>query len=226
MSVLFTRILSAIKGKFLNLSSVIYSRTCINEMWILKNSSELLQKMISFHYPKITSIQTFDFSTLYTLIPLLVNGDGTFFTTEETSAGKKYDETLICQAIDFLIDNIYIKIGNHLFQQCGSISMGTNFASLWLICFCTQMRLNFYDLWTLATTPRLDLMTRFRSACSRGKTFSIFCLIFIRWSYLFPLYCSCRRFYRNSETTVQQEHQRSTTTFKIMEEEKSLHGLY
>ena len=74
---------------------------------------------------------------------------------------------------------------------------------------------------TRATTTRLDLVTHFRSACSSRKTFSIFCLIFIRWSYLFPLYCSCRRFYRNSETTVQQEHQLSTTALKIMEEEKS-----
>ena len=45
LSVLLTRILSAIKRKLSNLSSVIYSRTGINEMWILKNSSELLQKM-------------------------------------------------------------------------------------------------------------------------------------------------------------------------------------
>ena len=77
-----------------------------------------------------------------------------------------------------------------------------------------------------ATTPRLDLVTRFRSACSGGKTFSIFCLIFIRWSQLFSLYCSWRRFYQNSETTVQWEHQRSTTAFKIMVEEESLHGLF
>ena len=122
-------------------------------MWILKNSSELLQKMHSFHYPKITSIQTFDFSTLYTSIPhqklkdrihmlvnqtflykngsrrykhLVVNGDRTFFTNEETSAVKTDDETLICQVIDFLIDNIYVKIGNHLFRQCIGIPMGTN----------------------------------------------------------------------------------------------------
>ena len=40
----------------------------------------------------------------------VVNGERTLFTNEETSAGKKYDETLICQMIDFLIDNIYIKI--------------------------------------------------------------------------------------------------------------------
>ena len=124
-------------------------------MWILKNSSELLQKMNSFHYPKITSIQTFDFLTLY--IPHqklkdrihmfvnqtfrykngsrrykqhVVNGDRTFFTNKETSAAKNYDETLICQMTDFLIDNICIKISNHLFRQCVGISMGTNCAPL------------------------------------------------------------------------------------------------
>ena len=122
-------------------------------MWILKNSSELLQQMNSFHYPKITSIQTFDFSTLYTSISdqklkdrihmslnqtflykngscryehLVVNGDRIFFTNEETLAGKKYDEALICQMTDFLIDNIYIKIGNSVFRQCIGIPMGTN----------------------------------------------------------------------------------------------------
>ena len=61
---------------------------------------------------------------------LVVNGDRTFFTNEETSGGKKYDETLICQMIDFLIDNIYIKIGNHLFRQCIGIPMGTDCAPL------------------------------------------------------------------------------------------------
>ena len=49
-----------------------------------------------------------------------------FGSDEETSAGEKYDETLICQMIDFLIDNIYIKIGNHLFRQCIGIPIGTN----------------------------------------------------------------------------------------------------
>ena len=114
LSVLLTRILSALK-KLSNPSSVTYIRAGINEMWILKNSSELLQKIYSFHYPKIKSIQTFDFLTLYTPIPyqklkdrihmlvnqtflykngsriykhFLVNGERTFFTNEETSACK------------------------------------------------------------------------------------------------------------------------------------------
>ena len=116
LSVLLTCILSAIKGKLSNLSSAIHSHTGINEMWTLENSSELLQKMNSFHYPKITSIQTFDFLTPYTFIPhqklrdriqmfvnqtflykngsrrykhLVVNGGRTSFTNEKTSAGKK-----------------------------------------------------------------------------------------------------------------------------------------
>ena len=74
---------------------------------------------------------------------LVVNGDGTFFTNEETSAGKKYDEILICQMIDFLTDNIYIKIGNHLFWQCIGIPWVQTVPQSWLICFCTHMRLNF-----------------------------------------------------------------------------------
>ena len=32
--------------------------------------------------------------------------------------------------IDFLIDNIYLKIGNYLFRQCIVISLGTNCAPL------------------------------------------------------------------------------------------------
>ena len=165
LSVLLTRILSALK-KLSNLSSVTYIPAGINEMWILKNSSELLQKIYSFHYQKITSIQTFDFLTLYTPIlyqklkdrilmlvnqtflykngsrrykHFVVNGERTFFTNEETSADKRYDWTLICQMIDFLIDKIYIKIGNHLFRQCIGILN-------WLIYFYTHMRLNLWSM--------------------------------------------------------------------------------
>ena len=48
---------------------------------------------------------------------LVVSGDRTFFPSEETSAGKiMMIETLIWHLINFLIDNIYIKIGNHLFR--------------------------------------------------------------------------------------------------------------
>ena len=134
-----------------------------------KTSSESLQKMNSFYDPKVTLIKTFDISTLYTSVPyqkvkermhrlvnqiflhkngsrrynyLVVNGDRTFLTNEEISVGKTYYEIRICQMLYFLMDNIYIKIGNHLFIQCITIGipMGTNCAPVWLICFCTRMR--------------------------------------------------------------------------------------
>ena len=70
----------------------------------------------------------------------VVSEDRTFFTNEETPAGKRYDETLICQMIGFLIDNIYIKIGNHLFRQCIGIPVGTNCAQ-----FFTNLFLYSYE---------------------------------------------------------------------------------
>ena len=38
-------------------------------MWILKNSKDLLYNINSGSFSKISSIETFDFSTLYTTIP-------------------------------------------------------------------------------------------------------------------------------------------------------------
>ena len=46
-----------------------YSRSGVNQMWILKNSKELLEHLKSPNFNHITSIQPFDFSTLYTTIP-------------------------------------------------------------------------------------------------------------------------------------------------------------
>ena len=138
--VCITSILSAIKGKLTNLSSVIYGRTSISEMWNLKNSFELLQKMNSFygtiqgqnhfkhlifqyciHLPHQKLKERMHMLVNRTFLHkngscrykyIVVNGDRIFFTNEETSVRKKCDETIMCQMIDFLIDNIYIKIGN------------------------------------------------------------------------------------------------------------------
>jgi hypothetical protein len=38
-------------------------------MWILKNSKELLENLKSHDFSKIDSIETYDFSALYTTIP-------------------------------------------------------------------------------------------------------------------------------------------------------------
>ena len=47
----------------------VYSRSDINHMWILKNSKDLLDKLKSRSFSQVSSIKTFDFSTLYTTLP-------------------------------------------------------------------------------------------------------------------------------------------------------------
>ena len=47
----------------------IYSRSGIDQMWLLKNSNELLDNLNSNSLASDNSIKTFDFSTLYTTIP-------------------------------------------------------------------------------------------------------------------------------------------------------------
>ena len=59
LSSLLTKILTVIKT----------SHTGVNNMWILKNSTNLLSSLGHLGVHKATSIQTFDFSTLYTSIP-------------------------------------------------------------------------------------------------------------------------------------------------------------
>ena len=49
--------------------NIVYSRSGINQMWILKNSKQLLDNLHSNYIASVNSIKTFDFSTLYTSIP-------------------------------------------------------------------------------------------------------------------------------------------------------------
>lgn len=106
---------------------------------------------------KFSCLKTFDFSTLYTTIPhdklkeklhSLINrafvskkgvrkyhyitifrGTGQFVKTDSESK-QKYSETDICDLLDFLIDNIYVKFGDKIFRQVTGIPMGTNCAPL------------------------------------------------------------------------------------------------
>ena len=62
ISILLTKLLTHIKQEA-------YSRSGVNQMWILKNSKEVLDHLKSPNFNLITNIKSFDFSTLYTTIP-------------------------------------------------------------------------------------------------------------------------------------------------------------
>ena len=65
----FTSILTTVKEGLQKYSDTSYSRSGVNDMWILKNSNDLLGIFRSKATCKFNSVKTFDFSTLYTTIP-------------------------------------------------------------------------------------------------------------------------------------------------------------
>ena len=69
LSILLTKLLTYIKQGLQKYCETTYSRSGVNEMWILKNSKELLEHLQSPNFNHITSIKSFNFSTLYTTIP-------------------------------------------------------------------------------------------------------------------------------------------------------------
>jgi len=142
-------------------------------MWILKNSKELLSSLENQRVHKAKSIQTFDFSTLYTSIPhdllksritsLVHNSfkqkDGKirysfikagkygncYFTRKVEEGEGQYSEESICKMIEFLIDNIYVTFGGLHFRQVIGIPMGTNCAPLLADLFLYSYESEFLD---------------------------------------------------------------------------------
>ena len=68
LSKLLTYILSAVKIGLQSFCATSHSRRDVNQMWILKNSKDLLEYIQSRPISFCNSIKTFDFSTLYTTI--------------------------------------------------------------------------------------------------------------------------------------------------------------
>ena len=69
MSCLLTKVLSTIKDGLVRYCNTKTSHNGVNNMWILKNSTSLLSSLDQLDVRTATSVQTFDFSTLYTSIP-------------------------------------------------------------------------------------------------------------------------------------------------------------
>ena len=65
-----------------------------------------------------------------------------FFTDDITSKGYTFwTETMFCDALSFLLDNIFVRFGNTTYRQVIGIPMGTNCAPLVadLFLFCYEM---------------------------------------------------------------------------------------
>ena len=111
----------------------------------------------------MTSISTWDFSTLYTTIPhaklkaainwvidevmklekfsiMNCNTNRAFLSNEQQRGYVPLDSTKFKKLVSFLIDNIYIQFGNVIMRQCVGIPMGTDCAPL-----LADLFLHFYE---------------------------------------------------------------------------------
>ena len=111
--------------------------------------------LVTFNH--VTSIKSFDFSTLFTTIPhqklkdrltsitrnafIFINGnrrykylvlghEETYFVKEHSDSKNKYSEDDIIKMLEFLVNNIFVVFSEKVFQQTVGIPMGTNCAPL------------------------------------------------------------------------------------------------
>jgi hypothetical protein len=61
---------------------------------------------------------------------LVLGRDRSYFVKKHSDSTKKFSETDIVNMLKFLIDNIFVIFGGHVFQQTVGIPMGTNAAPL------------------------------------------------------------------------------------------------
>ena len=155
LSIHLTKILSTVKEGQQKYCETVYSRSGINHMWILKNSKDLLDNLKSRSFSQVSSIKTFDFSTLYTTLPhdklktrlketihkafshrnygskfVVLGYNSTYFSNKIHKGKTCYSEEQVISMLEFLIDNIFVSFGGTLFQQVVGIPMGTNCAPL------------------------------------------------------------------------------------------------
>ena len=130
--------------------------------WSIKNSGEVLNKLKSRGF-RATSLSTYDFSILYTTLPhnlikkkklinliewtfkrecspyIACNERQAFFTSEDKKRYKLWSCQNVCEALIYLLDNIYIRFGTKLYRQIVGIPMGNNcaplVADLFLFCY-------------------------------------------------------------------------------------------
>ena len=128
---------------------------------LLKNSGEILDKLKARDF-NVTSLSTYDFSTLYTTLPHNLIKDNLLILLKEPTREnalltlhvmtemhfllqKNFKKCLawscqnVCDALTFLLDNIFIRFGTKLYRQVVGVPMGTNcaplFADLFLFCY-------------------------------------------------------------------------------------------
>ena len=137
-------------------------------------------------FNRVTSIKSFDFSTLYTTIPhqklkdrltsiirnafifkngnrrykyLVLGHEETYFVKEHSDSKSKYSEDDIIKMLEFLVGNIFVVFAGKVFQQTVGIPMGTNCVPLLADIFLYSYEADFIQ--SLLSTGKKHLASRF-----------------------------------------------------------------
>ena len=181
ISKLLTSCLTAVKTHVKRYCDKVYENSGRNLFWSIKNSGEILDK-IRISNNNVSSVSTYDFSTLYTTLPhnlineklisliqktfarenvtfLACNFERAFFTNSIVKRYTMWTCDEVCKALSLLLDNIYVRFGNNVFKQVIGIPMGTNcaplVADLFLYCYERDFMLG------LSQDHQADIITAF-----------------------------------------------------------------
>ena len=186
LSKLLTSCLTAIKSHVIRYYETAYETSNKNWFWSIKNSDEVLNKLKCRGF-RATSLSTYGFSTLYTTLPhnlikekLLDLIEWTFkralktmvhfiwhvmterlFSLPLQSRYTHWSCQNVCDALSYLLDNIYIRFGTKLYRQIVGIPMGTNCASLVADLFLYCYERDFMD--SLNHDDQADVIEAFNS---------------------------------------------------------------
>ena len=157
---MLTSCLTAVKKHVIKYCEKVYERSGKNLFWSIKNSGEILDKLKAGDF-NATSLSTYDFSTLYTTLPynlikdkliglidrtfqregspcLACSDRGACFTSEGSGEYHAWSCQNVCDALTFLLDNIFIRFGTGLCGRAVWVPVGTGcaplVADLFLLC--------------------------------------------------------------------------------------------
>ena len=183
LSKLLTSCLTAVIKHGIRYCEKVYRRSGKTLFWFIKNSGEVLNKQKSRGL-RATSLSTYDVSTFYTTSPhylikeklidviewtfqregspyLVCNERQAFFIAEDPKRYKFWSCQNVCEALIYLLDNIYIRSGLKLYRQIAGIPMGTNcspfVADLFLFCYERGFMMS------LADVKQADIIKAFNS---------------------------------------------------------------
>ena len=144
LSKLFSKSLKLMLHHLKTYYKVVSNRSGVNNFWILENSLDFVENIKN---KKITHLQTYDFSTLYTSLPhaeikskfkilfrtifnregkqfINVNKRKAFFSNSPNNSYKSFTEAQLFQILNFILDSIYVKFGSDIYKQVIGIPIG------------------------------------------------------------------------------------------------------